>query len=90
MNILSRTVRTRGEAFSWDSDPFVPETRELVEQLSNSNRWWRLTAQRLLLERQDSSAVPLLRDSAIQGNKPQARLHAFYALEGLSASNQPV
>lgn len=35
-------------------------TPELVATLSNPNSWWRETAQRLLFERQDPQAVPLL------------------------------
>ena len=33
---------------------------ELVSQLSNPNLWWRTTAQRLLVDRQDKSVVPQL------------------------------
>ena len=33
---------------------------DLVAQLSNANLWWRITAQRLLVERQDRSVVPAL------------------------------
>jgi putative membrane-bound dehydrogenase-like protein len=60
-------------------------TSDLVRLLSHRNGWWRLTAQRLLLERQDKSAVPLLTKMVLEGESPQARLHALYALEGLSA-----
>ncbi|PYV08700.1 MAG: dehydrogenase, partial [Acidobacteria bacterium] len=59
-------------------------TAELVGLLGHGNGWWRLTAQRLLLERQDRTAVPRLREQA-RGSSPQARLHALYALEGLDA-----
>lgn len=58
---------------------------ELVDHLSHPNAWWRLTAQRLLLERQDPSVVPLLQELLLKGRSPQARLHALYALEGLSS-----
>ncbi len=34
---------------------------ELTRTLEHPNAWWRETAQRLLLERRDRSAVPLLR-----------------------------
>jgi putative membrane-bound dehydrogenase-like protein len=60
-------------------------TPDLVRLLSHPNGWWRLTAQRLLLERQDKSAVPLLTKTVLESESPQARLHALYALEGLSA-----
>jgi mono/diheme cytochrome c family protein len=59
---------------------------ELVQTLAHPNGWWRDTAQRLLIERQDSAAVPLLQ-SAIghqQSAMPLARLHALWTLEGLN------
>ncbi|HKW99916.1 MAG TPA: PVC-type heme-binding CxxCH protein [Bryobacteraceae bacterium] len=60
-------------------------TAELVEELSNTNGWNRQTAQRLLVERQDRAAVPLLKQVAQKSDLPQARLHALWTLEGLSA-----
>ena len=55
---------------------------ELVQQLSHANGWWRDTAQRLLVERNDSSAVAALKQLAISGASPLARLHALWTLEG--------
>jgi len=60
-------------------------TAELVAQLSSTNGWHRQTAQRLLVERQDRAAVPLLQELARKSEFPQARLHALWTLEGLSA-----
>ena len=54
-------------------------------QLSSTNGWHRQTAQRLLVERQDKAAVPLLKVLAQKSDFPQARLHALWTLEGLSA-----
>jgi hypothetical protein len=56
---------------------------ELVGQLSNPNLWWRTTAQRLLVERQDKSVVPQLEVLARQSATPQGRAHALWTLEGL-------
>jgi putative membrane-bound dehydrogenase-like protein len=58
-------------------------TRELVEHLNDRNSWWRLTAQRLLVERQDRSAVPLLSSLVREARLPVARAHALWTLEGL-------
>ena len=58
-------------------------TAELVATLENPNSWWRETAQRLLLERQDHLAVPALRRMVRRGGIPQARLHALWTLAGL-------
>jgi putative membrane-bound dehydrogenase-like protein len=60
-------------------------TAELVGLLEHPNGWWRLTAQRLILERQDRAATPLLAAMTQRGKTPQARLHALYGLEGLGA-----
>ena len=65
-------------------------TPELVGHLASPNQWWRLTAQRLLLQRQDRSALPALREMAGKRKNPQARLHALYALEGLSALEESI
>ena len=58
---------------------------ELVATLENPNSWWRETSQRLLVERQDLSAVTALRKMAKRGRTPQARLHALWTLAGLNA-----
>jgi putative membrane-bound dehydrogenase-like protein len=59
-------------------------TAELVATLENPNSWWRETAQRLLFERQDPSAVSALRKMVKRGRTPQARLHALWTLAGLN------
>ena len=61
---------------------------ELVEVLSNPNQWWRLQAQRLLIERQDISIVPALKTLLTTHPDPRTRLHALYTLEGLNALDE--
>ncbi len=60
-------------------------TVELVELLGHANGWHRTTAQRLLLERPDSSAAASLRAMAEQGTGAEARLNALWALDGVGA-----
>lgn len=70
-------------------------TAELVATLENPNSWWRDTAHRLLYERQDPSAVPLLQGllrkrshdgpTAVPPVAALGRLHAMWSLEGLHA-----
>ncbi|MDA0195158.1 MAG: dehydrogenase [Bacteroidetes bacterium] len=62
-------------------------TEALIAYLTHPNRWWRLHAQRLLLERHDTTVVPSLKKMFINHEDPRSRLHAFYALEGLDALN---
>ena len=57
---------------------------QLVRHLRSPNSWWRDTAQRLLVERADPAAVPLLRELASNSASPAlSRLHALWTLEGL-------
>src|SRR5262249_25565176 len=60
-------------------------TKELCDLFNNPNIWWRMTAQRLLLERQDEKAAHYLNDIAAKGKTPEARVHALRTLEGLGA-----
>jgi mono/diheme cytochrome c family protein len=56
---------------------------ELVKALSHPNGWWRDTAQRLLVERNDSTAVAALKQLALAGANPLGRLHGLWTLEGM-------
>ncbi|MCE9608273.1 MAG: c-type cytochrome [Planctomycetia bacterium] len=58
---------------------------ELVQALEHPNAWWRETAQRLLVERQDEAAVILLKTMIAEGKSAQARVHALWALQGQGA-----
>lgn len=55
-----------------------------VNHLSQRNSWWRETAQRLLVERNDVSVVPALKQLVMTGKEPLGRLHALWTLEGMS------
>ncbi len=59
-------------------------TAELVALLAHDEVWWRTTAQRLLLERQDRAAVAPLRKLMLMSDRPLARLHAAWLLENLN------
>jgi putative membrane-bound dehydrogenase-like protein len=58
---------------------------ELLGLLSHHSQWWRLTAQRLLLERKDPSIKGAARAMCLSHPEAHARLHALYVLEGLDA-----
>lgn len=58
---------------------------DLVALTGDTDAWWRENAQRLLVERGDPSAVPLLRSRVEGGESAASRLHAMYTLEGLGA-----
>ena len=59
------------------------DTATLVAMLEHANGWHRDTASRLLYERQDGSAVPLLRKLVRESASPKGRHHALGALDGL-------
>jgi putative membrane-bound dehydrogenase-like protein len=65
-------------------------TAELVKLLEHADAWWRTTAQRLLLERQDRSAVELLRKLCASSEKPLARLHAAWLLENFGSVDEEI
>lgn len=58
---------------------------ELVAELESPNSWNRETAQRLIWERQDQSAVEPLRTLVQTSAAPLGRMHALYCLSGLNA-----
>jgi len=68
---------------------------ELVKALENNNLFWRLTAQRLLVERGQKDVVPqlvaLAKNQTVDelGKNPGA-LHALWTLEGLGMKDEPV
>jgi putative membrane-bound dehydrogenase-like protein len=75
------------------------DNRTLVAMLGNRNAWWRVTAQRLLFERgwyerialqqQHLSSVPLLRTVLKESPNPLARLHALWTLAGIHPDGAP-
>lgn len=58
---------------------------QLVAALGEDNGWTRDTAQRLLVEKRDTTIAPALRSFAASAANPLGRLHALWTLEGLGA-----
>ncbi|MFD1143758.1 PVC-type heme-binding CxxCH protein [Larkinella insperata] len=56
---------------------------ELVEKLTHPNQWWRMHAQRLLVDQHDAATVPALETMAKHPTSPLGRLHALWTLEGM-------
>jgi mono/diheme cytochrome c family protein len=57
---------------------------QLVAHFTHPNGWWRDTAQRLLVLKQDKSVVPALQQM-VRSDNLLARFHALWTLEGLGA-----
>lgn len=69
-------------------------SKELVQALKSDNLFWRLTAQRLLVERTDTSIVPDLFELVSDQNVDEiglnvGALHALWTLEGLHQFENP-
>lgn len=60
-------------------------SRQLLTHLTHPNGWWRDTAQRLLVERNDASVVSGLQQIARKSSNHLARIHALWTLEGMGA-----
>ncbi|MBR90723.1 MAG: cytochrome C [Verrucomicrobiales bacterium] len=58
---------------------------DLAATLEHPNGWHRDTAARLIYERQDKSIAPVLAKLAAQSKSSAGRIHALWALHGLSA-----
>ncbi|MGY8642392.1 MAG: DUF7133 domain-containing protein [Verrucomicrobiales bacterium] len=62
-------------------------TIELLRHLEHPNGWWRDTAQKLIILRNDrETVVPLLRGMARFAQNSLTRLHALWTLEGMGAA----
>ncbi|NOY43122.1 MAG: c-type cytochrome [Planctomycetes bacterium] len=61
---------------------------QLVEALKHPNAWWRETAVRLLLEREDNAVADSLRATATTAKQPATRMAALYTLLGLKSLSQ--
>jgi hypothetical protein len=58
----------------------------LVVHLEHPNGWWRDTAQKLLVLRQDESVVPALQALARTGRAQLGRIHALWRSRGCNAA----
>ena len=58
-------------------------SEELVKTLAHPNGWYRDTAQRLLVERNDEKSVPLLFEALAKAPSEQTRIHALWTLSGM-------
>jgi putative membrane-bound dehydrogenase-like protein len=91
---LGRLYRLAPPGFNTTKPPKLSTatSAELVAYLENPNSWYRETAQRLLFERQDKSALQPLRRLATDPLRrfrdnyvPQSKLHAMYLLTSFAA-----
>ncbi len=85
---LGRVFRVIPKGTKDDTNPKLDPANldSLIAGLSHSNLFWRLQAQRLLVESQSAAAAAKLKELIHSENKTSpAAIHAFYALQGLGA-----
>lgn len=82
---IYRITRTDAKPAVWVNGLQLGDASDeaLVGELSNQNSWWRLNAQRLLVDRASMQVVPMLIESAKNASSPMGRLHSLWTLEGM-------
>jgi putative membrane-bound dehydrogenase-like protein len=82
---IYRVVPENADDPSWVSslDLAGASTGDLVEYLDDPNIWWRRTAQRLLVDREDASARESLEALAGGNGSGVGQMHALWTLDGL-------
>lgn len=78
---LGRIWRIRRRTAVVPTAHLSPTTPDLVEALNHANAWLRDTAQRLLIERNDPAARPLLEHLALKATYPYTRVQALHTLD---------
>lgn len=61
------------------------DSKSLVAYLNDPNSWWRMNAQRLLVNKKDQSVVPLIKDFLLTDLRPEGKIHVLWTLEGLKS-----
>jgi len=84
---IYRITAINGKKAEWTKGLHLGEAGndELVKNLANPNIWWRMNAQRLLVDRSSKAAIPDLVKMADNSTSPMGRLHALWTLEGMGA-----
>jgi mono/diheme cytochrome c family protein len=60
-------------------------TSEIVKALDSGNDFWRVAAQRLIVDGKKQDAAPALRKRVVSGRGGPGAIHALWALEGIGA-----
>lgn len=81
---IFRISATNGKPAEWTKGLKLGDAtdEELVKMLAHPNNWWRMNAQRLLVDRKNKAVVPAL-IAMTTNNSPLGRLHALWTLEGI-------
>lgn len=85
MGRIFRISSTDAKPMTWTRELSLGKAtdEELVAKLAHPNIWWRRTAQRMLLDRNNSAIVPAL-VKMTENASAEGRLHALWTLEGMN------
>lgn len=88
---MGRVYRVVPETVKRSSPPRLAKAApsQLVEALRHNDAWVRETAQRLLVERADTSNAPGLRRLAMTAPNAATRVHALWTLDGINSLDWP-
>jgi putative membrane-bound dehydrogenase-like protein len=93
-NNRGRVYRIAPDKADWkrraNPDLSKATTEELVKLLEHENGWHRDLASRVIYERNDKAAVPLLQKMVSESPSALGRLHALCALDGFRALTEKV
>ncbi|HRP55761.1 PVC-type heme-binding CxxCH protein [Agriterribacter sp.] len=84
---IYRISATNGKKADWTKGLQLGDAdgTTLIRELANPNNWWRMHAQRLLVDRADTNDIPGLEETAAESPSAMGRLHALWTLEGMGA-----
>ena len=83
-------VRRNGVSLGETPNLLDAEPNQLVTILRHSNGWWRDMAQNIIVTRKLVEVVPDLEKMLLGDSMPLARLHALWALQGLSKLDKDI
>jgi len=85
MGRIYRVLPEDASSPSWLNAIESMSVEQYVERLVDPNGWWRITAQRMLVTGQDTSAIVHLRQQLDQQPSAVGYLHTLWTLHGLDA-----
>jgi len=85
MGRIYRFVATDYKTKTNKFDLTTASTKDLCGLLENPNYWWRMTAHRLILERQDKTVAPILEQLYNSSQSAEGRAQALWCLDSISS-----
>ncbi len=87
MGRIYRIVPKGSDALSLAEIQGEHSVGEYLDWLTRSNKWYRLQAQRMLLQMGDPSIIPSVEEIFRSNSDPVVQLHALYLIDGLGGLN---